>query len=130
MPIRNVRPEDRATWEPLWKGYQDYYQVDLTETTDDTWQRLMAPPADGPFCLVSEDDVGRLNGFTTYLFHGHTWQPEPRCYLIDLFTTPDLRGSGIGRALIEAVYAKADAHGCCQRLLADPGLQRSRAQAV
>jgi len=74
----------------------------------------MAPPADGPFGLVSEDDTGRLTGFVTYMFHGHSWQPEPRCYLIDLFTTPNRRGKGIGCALIEAVYEKADAHGCCQ----------------
>jgi len=53
-------------------------------------------------------------GVSTYLFHGHTWQPEPRCYLIDLFSTPKLRGKGIGRALIEAVYEKADEYGCCQ----------------
>jgi len=114
MPVRNARPEDRIAWEALWKGYQDYYQADLSATTDNTWQRLMEPPAEGPFCLVYEDDAGNLTGFTTYLFHGHTWQPEPRCYLVDLFTTPQLRGKGLGRALIEAVYEKADAHGCCQ----------------
>lgn len=114
MNIRNARPEDRAAWEPLWKGYQGYYEVDLSSTTDNTWQRLMAPPEEGPFCLVCEDDQGQLIGFTTYLLHGHTWQPEPRCYLIDLFTEPSLRGKGIGRALIEAVYKKADELGCCQ----------------
>jgi len=74
----------------------------------------MEPPADGPFCLVCEDDDGTLVGFTTYVFHGHTWHPEPRCYLGDLFTNSDQRGKGIGRALIEAVYEKADEHGGSQ----------------
>ena len=114
MQSRNARPDDRATWEHLWKGYQNYYEVDLSATTDDTWRRLMAPEADGPFCLVCEDDDGHLVGFTTYLYHGHTWQPEPRCYLIDLYTEPNLRGKGIGRTLIEGVYEKADEHGCSQ----------------
>ncbi len=114
MPIRDAQPDDRAEWERLWKGYQAYYQVDLSKTTDNTWQRLMARAADGPFCLVMEDDAGRLVGFTTYLYHGHTWHPDPRCYLVDLFSDIDLRGKGIGRALIEAVYEKADAHGCSQ----------------
>jgi len=27
---------DRDGWDPLWKGYQDYYEVDLSETTDNT----------------------------------------------------------------------------------------------
>ena len=104
MKIRKAIPEDRDGWDPLWKGYQEYYEVDLSKTTDNTWQRLMAPEADGPFCLVCEDDAGDLIGFTTYVFHSHTWRPEPRCYLIDLFTAQILRGQGIGRALIEAVY--------------------------
>lgn len=114
MKIRKARPEDRDSWNPLWEGYQNYYQVDLSETTENTWQRLMSPKIDGPFCLACEDDSGELIGFTTYLFHDHTWKPEPRCYLVDLFSTPLLRGKGIGRALIEAVYEKADEKGCCQ----------------
>ena len=36
---------------------------------------------------------------------------DPRCYLQDLYADPDVRGLGIGRALIEAVYAAADAAG-------------------
>ncbi len=114
MQIRRAKPEDRKEWDLLWKGYQDYYEVDLSDTTDNTWQRFMEPGPDGPFCLVCLDDNGDLVGFTTYLFHDHTWQPEPRCYLVDLFSTPRLRGKGIGRSLIEAVYDKADEHGCCQ----------------
>ena len=114
MKIRNIEPKDFEAWRPLWKGYQDYYEVNLDATTDNTWQRLLDPAPDGPFCLVCEDNEGELIGFTTYVFHGHTWQPEPRCYLIDLFTTKSLRGKGIGRALIEAVYEKADQHGSSQ----------------
>jgi GNAT superfamily N-acetyltransferase len=33
------------------------------------------------------------------------------CYLQDLYTVPMCRGQGLGRALIEAVYQAADAHG-------------------
>ncbi len=114
MQIRAAKPGDREQWDVLWKGYQDYYQVDLSATTDNTWQRLMAPGPDGPFCLVCTGDDDALVGFTTYMYHGHTWQPEPRCYLVDLYSTPRLRGKGIGRSLIEAVYEKADEHGCSQ----------------
>jgi len=114
MRIRDIEPKDLEGWLPLWKGYQNYYEVNLDATTDNTWQRLMAPAVDGPFCLVCEDGAGELIGFTTYVFHGHTWQPEPRCYLIDLFTAKSLRGKGIGRSLIEAVYEKADQRGSAQ----------------
>lgn len=114
MKVRNAVDADRAGWDPLWKGYQDYYEVDLTDTTDNTWERLMALNAEGPNCMVCEDNAGDLVGFVTYLFHGHTWQPEPRCYLVDLYSVPERRGQGIGRALIEAVYQAADAHGASQ----------------
>ena len=39
---------------------------------------------------------------------------QPRCYLVDLFANPQMRGKGIGRALIEAVYEKADEFGASQ----------------
>ncbi|WP_244501830.1 GNAT family N-acetyltransferase [Stappia sp. ES.058] len=112
--IRSAVQNDRKSWDALWEGYQDYYEVDLSGTADNTWQRLMAEQSVGPFCLVCEDDVGDLVGFVTYLFHDHTWHPEPRCYLVDLYTAPEKRGAGIGRALIEAVYEKADIKGCSQ----------------
>jgi GNAT superfamily N-acetyltransferase len=114
MNIREARLEDRDEWDMLWKGYQKYYEVDLSKTTQNTWQRLMAPESNGPFCLVCEDDTGQLIGFTTYLFHDHTWQPEQRCYLVDLFSSAQQRGKGIGRALIEAVYEKADERNSSQ----------------
>jgi GNAT superfamily N-acetyltransferase len=36
---------------------------------------------------------------------------EDVCYLQDLYVDPQARGTGAGRALIEAVYAAADANG-------------------
>jgi GNAT superfamily N-acetyltransferase len=36
---------------------------------------------------------------------------EPVCYLQDLFTVDGLRGKGVGRALIEAVYIRAKESG-------------------
>jgi len=114
MIIRQAETKDKAEWLVMWRGYYEFYKADLSKTTQNTWGRLMDPPRDGPYCLVCEDDNGTLVGFTTYLFHGHTWQPEPRCYLGDLFTNPNTRGKGIGRSLIEAVYEKADEHGCSQ----------------
>jgi len=114
MMIRPAQPDDYAHWLPLWKGYQDYYGVDLSATSDDTWQRLMNPPKDGPFCLVAEAGDGALIGLTHYVFHGHSWRAAPSCYLIDLFTDANARGQGVGRALIESVYEKADERGAAQ----------------
>ena len=42
-----------------------------------------------------------------YIFHRSTWSIGDYCYLQDLFTAETARGKGAGRALIEAVYARA-----------------------
>lgn len=50
---------------------------------------------------------GKPVGLAHYLFHRSCWTVGNVCYLQDLFADPGVRGSGIGRALIEGVYAKA-----------------------
>ena len=50
-------------------------------------------------------------GLTHYLFHRHAWKEEKVCYLQDLFARPEARGTGVGRALIQAVYDEADRLG-------------------
>jgi len=49
-----------------------------------------------------------------YLFHPVTWAKSDRCYLEDLFVSPDARVKGAGRALIEAVYQAAEEAGTDQ----------------
>jgi GNAT superfamily N-acetyltransferase len=55
-----------------------------------------------------------LIGFVHCVFHRGTWAINDFCYLEDLFVAPSARGQGVGRALIEAVYARADAKKCAR----------------
>ena len=108
--VRAVSPGERAAWEPLWKGYQDFYKVALaSETTDMTWQRLHDPAE--PMHLLGGYVDGKLAGIVHYIFHRSTWSTGGYCYLQDLFTAEGARGLGVGRALIEAVYAEAGKAG-------------------
>lgn len=43
------------------------------------------------------------------MFHRSMIAIEPVCYLQDLFTVPQTRGQGVGRALIDAVAKEAKA---------------------
>ena len=110
ITIRPIQPADRAAWEPLWAGYNAFYDragatALAPEITQTLWERLF-DPAEPVFALVAEHD-GALAGLVHYLFHRSTSRIEPVCYLQDLFTSPALRGRGMGRALIEGVYARA-----------------------
>lgn len=108
MPeIRALRPEDRPEWQRLWEGYLRFYRQHLAaEITAGTFSRLVDPQEE-PHALVAERG-GALLGFAHYLFHRTTWSQQDNCYLEDLFVAPEARGSGIGRALIQAVYERAD----------------------
>ncbi len=107
-------PSDRQGWTSLWKGYQAFYEFDLSADEDRLWNALLAPGPDGPFGLVAENGEGKLVGLAHYLFHITTWSPQSRCYLNDLFTAENSRGMGVGRKLIEAVADAARAQGAGQ----------------
>jgi GNAT superfamily N-acetyltransferase len=112
-----VRPIDLAdfdAWLPLWEGYNAFYGRSgptalPREITDTTWARFF-DEAEPVHALVAEHD-GRVVGIVHYLFHRSTTLIGPNCYLQDLFTDAQARGSGVGRALIEAVYEAARAAG-------------------
>jgi GNAT superfamily N-acetyltransferase len=110
LTIRQVAESDRDAWEPLWAGYNAFYDragptALAPAITQTLWQRFF-DPAEPVFALVAERS-GQLAGLAHFLFHRSTTRIEPVCYLQDLFTDPALRGRGVGRALIEGVYARA-----------------------
>lgn len=110
IEIRPVRTDERAAWEPLWQGYLTFYETSVPpETTDATWSRFH-DPAEPMFLLGAYVD-GALTGIVQYLLHRSTWTVGNYCYLQDLFVKDTARGLGLGRALIEAVYADAQARG-------------------
>ncbi|HWW49477.1 MAG TPA: GNAT family N-acetyltransferase [Xanthobacteraceae bacterium] len=110
VEVRPVGHDERAAWEPLWQGYLTFYKTSIpAQATDVTWARLHDPAE--PMYLLGAYIDGKLTGIVHYLFHRSTWMPENYCYLQDLFVADDARGHGLGRRLIEAVYADAKARG-------------------
>ncbi|MDO9335329.1 MAG: GNAT family N-acetyltransferase [Caulobacter sp.] len=111
--LRDLTAADRPAWTRLWAGYLAFYDADLPdEVSNATFERLL-DPAQPMFALVAEQD-GRLVGLAHCVLHASTWTLAPYCYLSDLFVDPAARGSGAGRALIEAVYARARALGAAR----------------
>jgi GNAT superfamily N-acetyltransferase len=108
--VRPLESRDFDAWLRLWDGYNSFYRNEVTaEVTENTFRRLHEG-ADGFFGLVAEHDGG-LVGLAHAIFHPSTWTTRSYCYLEDLFVARTHRGSGVARALIEALYAEADRRG-------------------
>lgn len=100
--VRPLRESDKSEWNTLWNGYLDFYKVELPEVQKElTWMRLIDP--DFNMYGFAAETGGGILGIAHYSFQNSTWAPNNYCYLEDLFVSPDSRGQGIGRSLIDAV---------------------------
>ena len=84
--------------------------MDIPEfVTLKTWARFLDPiePMHAALAMVGEQASGLVHS----IYHRSGWTTSDDCYLQDLFVADDARGSGVGRALIEHVYADARRRG-------------------
>ena len=108
--IRPVNKLDYEAWLPLWDGYNAFYgrqgqtalDLNITQTT---WARFLNDN-DPVHAFVAKQN-GQLIGLVHFIFHRSTTRLNDVCYLQDLYVHKDLRGAGIGRQLIQAVYDAA-----------------------
>ena len=106
VEIKSVGGNDFDVWLPLWKGYQRFYEVDIPgPVTLKTWARFLDPaePVHASLAILGGQTLGLVHS----IYHRSTWAIDDTCYLQDLFVADQARGLGIGRALIEHVYAEA-----------------------
>ncbi|WP_434607079.1 GNAT family N-acetyltransferase [Pseudomonas sp. R1-7] len=111
--IRLVSADDHAAWLPLWQAYLRFYKTELPDAvSQSTWQRLLddSEPTHGALAWDGDTAVGLVH----FIYHRSNWSIENSCYLQDLLVTEQSRGTGVGRQLIEFVYATAKAEGCCK----------------
>ncbi|MAP95237.1 MAG: GNAT family N-acetyltransferase [Ponticaulis sp.] len=112
VEIKPVQRADKDIWARLWTGYLTFYKSELPQSVyDATFDRFFADGPYEPRCLMAWQGEVAV-GLVHYMRHRHCWRPEDVIYLQDLFVSPDIRGTGAGRALIEAVYAAGDDLGC------------------
>jgi GNAT superfamily N-acetyltransferase len=109
-----MTPADYDSWLPLWQGYLRFYETELPEdVTRLTFARLTGDE-EQMWGLLARNVEGQAIGFTHWLMHRATWTASYYGYLEDLYVDPSVRGTGAGRALIEAVYAAAQDKNCAQ----------------
>ena len=109
--VRSVEKMDYLQWQSLWEKYNSFYGRNSlpAEITQLTWSRFF--DTNEPVYAVVAENRGKILGIAHYLFHRSTIQVELNCYLQDLYVSEIMRGQGIARKLIEAVYENAKASG-------------------
>ena len=108
VTVRPIVGGDEGEWCQLWRDYLAFYQTERPDAVyQATFARLLSPdPAEfrGQVAVVG----GRLVGLVHYLYLRTNWATRNTCYLQDLYADPAVRGTGVGRALIQAVYTAVD----------------------
>ena len=110
ITIHSITEADQMEWKRLWTGYLTFYETKKPdEVYRATFDALLKDDITQPRGYLAFID-GKACGLVHFFQHPHCWHTRPVVYLQDLFVDPDNRGQGLGRALIEAVYAFADSH--------------------
>ena len=108
VTIRRIEAGDEAEWRRLWTAYLEFYETSATEDVyQTTFARLLGDGVFEPNGFIALKD-GKPIALVHYIQHRSCWSQKNNCYLQDLYADPAARGTGVGRALIEAVYAEAD----------------------
>jgi GNAT superfamily N-acetyltransferase len=121
ITVRPVEPRDKERWLDLFAQYITFYEETVSPgIVALTWQRLVTQ-SDNMMGFAALDASGAIAGIAAIVFHRSTWSATYYCYLEDLFVDPACRGAGVGRALIEAVYAEAERRGADRTYWATAG---------
>ncbi len=102
MKVRPLRAADEPQWQALFRGYLQFYNTKPDETVMESTFHGMLSADQTLRCWVA-DINGKAVGMAHVILHPSTWSQMPDAYLNDLFTAPDYRKHGVGRALLQEV---------------------------
>lgn len=128
IDIRPPTAADYPAWRRLWDQYLGFLGAQVPEqVTRTTWSRILDRRPE-VFARLAERD-GQVVGFAVCVLHMGTWTTDPICYLEDLCVDREIRGNGVGHALIEDLLALAKAGGW-SRLYWHTGADNVRARRL
>ena len=109
--VRLATEEDAADVARLMIGFRDWWQRDEPEDAvfERGARRLLADP-NADFLLAGEP----ATGVCQLRYRYSIWTESHDCWLEDIFVEAEARGSGVGRALMEAAFERARERGCAR----------------
>jgi GNAT superfamily N-acetyltransferase len=109
IEIRPLRPEDREVWGDLVDAYAAFYKTATTPAGKAAVWGWIFGGEDFWADLALLD--GKVVGLCQYQLMHRSLSGSKVVYLSDLYVRPDVRGGGVGRALIDHVIGFAKAQG-------------------
>jgi GNAT superfamily N-acetyltransferase len=109
--VRRIRPEDVDAVVELVHALAEYErEPDACHLTAPQLHAALFGEAPALFGHVAELD-GAVAGFTLWFLNFSTWRGTHGIYLEDLYVREELRGSGLGKALLATLAAECVEHG-------------------
>src|SRR5260370_37217133 len=103
LSIRNAVASDVPLILTFSRGLAEYErEPNAVVATEEDLLRDGFGPEPKFRCLIAEWD-SKAAGFAFFFHNYSTWRGRPGLYLEDLFVLPELRGKGIGKALLQSV---------------------------
>jgi ribosomal protein S18 acetylase RimI-like enzyme len=109
--VRLATEKDTADVARLIAAFRDWWERDEPDDAviEAGVRRLITDP-DTDYLLAGDPVVGVCQ--LRYRFA--VWTGTEDCWLEDLYVDPEARGSGTGRALVEAAFDRARERGCAR----------------
>ena len=97
--IRKIQPKDKNQWEKLYRGYADFYKVEMNDKILQTvWNWLHDKNHEVNGVVYEVED--RIVAFAHYRRMPNPLRGQDIGFLDDLFVHPEFRGQKIGEKLI------------------------------
>lgn len=104
--IRPIEPADEARWRELFRAYREFYKLPASEDVVDRVWTWLNDPSHETHGLVAVLGTA-VSGIAHYRKFARPSTGTTGLWLDDLFTDPDARGQGLGRALIDQLTQNA-----------------------
>lgn len=110
LTVRPVSPADETRWRELFRGYRQFYHLAESEDiVSRVWGWLMDVEHECQGLVAVAD--GRIVAIADFRRFSRPSTGSVGIWLDDLFTDPEARGTGSGRALIGRLQEIASAEG-------------------
>lgn len=111
LTVSSPRPEERAQWQALYRGYAEFYQVPMDDQILANVWSWINDETQAFYALVARDSSGKLHGLMHFRAMPSPLRGRMVGFLDDLFVAPEARGKGVVQALFSELESVAREHG-------------------